>query len=298
MVATPASIIYGLPRMRFRGLNAPPYDVAGFNFAHSHGVRGYPYVDGEAFEWTGLNSKRLPFTLYFLNTLEPDLFPKAWNSWWKALANGEPGELVHPLLGPVQAVVRDGDVQLVAQVISGIVVHVNFSTAIKDPAEKRPDFTVKAKAAAGRAADADNAAAAASIPYPADMPGPSLLDMVKQIDGLLFLLKNEALGVIAQVQGVIDFMVTFIDTNRPDHFAIHARDALVSLWVSLDALAQEVGANTARKTGSETLKSPTTLEAFARRHGNALADIVELNVSAIGAPEVPAGATLKFYVSP
>ncbi len=91
MVATSASIIYGLPRMRFRGLNAPPYDVAGFNFAHSHGERGYPYVDGEAFEWTGLNSKRLGFTLYFLNTLEADLFPKAWNSWSKALANCQPG---------------------------------------------------------------------------------------------------------------------------------------------------------------------------------------------------------------
>ncbi len=298
MAPTPASIIYGLPRMRFRGLNAPPYDVAGFNFAHSHGERAYPYVDGEAFEWTGLNSKRLGFTLYFVNTLEPDSFPKAWNSWQKALFNGEPGELVHPLLGPVQAVVRGGDVQLSASLISGIVVNVTFSTAIRDPAEKRPDFTVKAKAAGGLAAQADNAAALAKIPYPEEMPGPTLLDLVKQIDALIFLAKNEALALIGGVQNAIDFMVGFIDRNRPDHIAAQVRDALVSLWVSLQALAEEIGVNTARKTGTEQLRAPTTLEAFARKHGNALADIIDLNVAALGSPEVPAGATLKFYLSP
>jgi prophage DNA circulation protein len=296
MVATAASIIYGLPRMRFRGLNAPPYDVAGFDFQHSHGERGYPFVDGEAHEWTGLNAKRLQFTLYFVNTLEADSFPKAWNGWQKALFNGAPGELVHPLLGPVQAIVRGGSVQLAAQLISGIVVNVQFSTTIKDPSEKRPDFVVKAKAAGGFASAADNAAAAAGIPYPEDMPGPSLLDMIKQIDGLIFLLKNEALGLIAQVQGIIDFMVAFIDENRPDHLAIQARDALVSLWVSLSSLAEAIGANAARKVGSESLANATTLEAFARRHNNTLGDAVDLNPWALGGPEVPKGATLKFYV--
>jgi prophage DNA circulation protein len=290
----PHSIIYGLQRMELDGLVAPPYDVAGFSFSHSHGQRTYPYANGSAFEWMGLDSMQLQFTLYFLNTLEKNLFPAKWNDWRVKLFDGTPKVLKHPILGPKLVVVRSGDVQLTAQTISGIIARVTFATAIRDPAEVQEDKPLQINVS-DAAKKADAAAKAANIPVPPEAPKPSLLDMIKAVDGLIFLAKNQVFGLIDQVKHVIDTMIGFIDRNRPDHLAGEARDALVNLWNGLSDLSKTIGVQVARKVAEEIVANDTTLEAFAAAHGNTTEEAIELNLNALVAPVVEKGSVLRYY---
>ena len=290
----PHSVIYGLPVMTFRGLLAPPYDVAGFGFSHSHGKRRHPYFNGAAHDWTGLDEQQLPFTLYFLNTLEPDAFPDAWNEWWTELQNGEPGEMVHPLLGTRQVVVRSGDVQLTAKSTAGVVVSVEFSTTVLDPDEEQKFAPVKvnvAELAAKAVAEINNA----EIILPSEESAVSLLDAVDMISGLFYQMDLAMVGVINQAQSIVENILDFI-TGLGQHNHYKAVDALVTLWAGLKDMGKQIGVQQARAVGSALLTRDTPLDVFARDRGNSLSDVIGLNPSALEFPVVPKGAMLKYYL--
>ncbi len=299
-VPFPHSVIYGLPRMKLDGLKAPPYDLAAFDFGHDHGERRYPYIRGASHPWTGMAPESLQFTLYFLNTLEENMFPDHWNKWWAKLQKGEPQAMVHPILGIILVVVRGGSVKLAAQSTSGIEVQVQFATTILDPAEKQ-DFDTLTVDVKDAAKAVDQALEEWEDLTPA-LPPVSFLDMIKQIQGFILALKLDALSLIAQVQAYIDGIMALIDLFKADvedatagHRQGEARDALLNLWVRLEDMADAIGAEQNRKTGSIVLTADTTLEAFAEAHANKLEEVVSLNVNALATPIVPKGTMLHFY---
>lgn len=292
--ASPVTAIHGLAPMTFRGVEAPPYDNASFDFSHGQPERPYPYIDGTGHEHTGFNSENLQFTLYFLNTLgDATIFPDLWDLWWRELQNGSPGELVHPILGPRKVVVQGGSVQLTGKVTSGVIVNVQFSTTLIDP-EQEQQFHALRVNITELAAAADRKTKNAEIPFPSGKTEDSLLDLVKKIDGAIFALEMDALGVISEIKSAIDEMVDFVDNVSQSHTDIESRDALVELWVAVDDIAEKAGAK-ARSTGSILLDRDTTLSQFAQDRSNTVGEVAGLNPAALAAPTVSEGTMLRYY---
>jgi hypothetical protein len=290
----PHSVIYGLPLMSFRGLDAPPYDLANVDFSHSHGVRPYPYIDGAAHDWTGLDPQNLQFNLYFLNTLEAGAFPDTWEEWRKELFDGSPGEMVHPLLGPLDVVVRSGSIQLTARSTAGVVVNVTFASTIRDP-EDEQTFDQLAINIAELADAAVEAADNAGISLPSEETAVDLSQIGDQLSGFAFGLELAAEGIINKAQKTLSDMIDIADTL--DHTTYEARDALVALWAGLEDLGKKVGVQQQRDVAEIQVKNTTTLDAFARERGNTIEEIKGLNVSAMVSPSVPANTTLRYYTS-
>jgi hypothetical protein len=294
----PFSVIHGLPRAKLSGVRSPEYDTAGFDFSHDHGERRWYRVPRGAHRWTGIAPESLPFTFYFLNSIEKGAFPGLWNQWWPLLQNGEPQPMVHPILGPILVVVRSGSVKLEARNTSGIVVSVNFTRTVIDPADDQDTEATKASVSE-LAAKADAALVDSGIPYVPSMPEADFFDLLAQIDGLIVSAQLDALALVNEAKGYIETMVEFAEKGianaDPRHGAAAAIDALIALWAGLTDTAEKLGARTSRKTAEETLAADTTLDGFAQAHGNKLEDVISLNVNALAYPTVPKGTVLTYY---
>jgi prophage DNA circulation protein len=274
----------------------PPvaYEDVSFRFSHSQAEKPIPYLDDALHEWTGRDPIEITTKLHFNNLVAPASFPDGWNRWREALFDGGVKEMVHPLLGTQLVVVMGGDVQVVAQYRAGIVVTVTWRTTILDPEEER-EFEPLALTLDEAATAADAAMANLDIPFPSGYVATSLKEMLAQINSVAFLIEMQVLGVIGEVQSIVD-QVHDIVTTEPSygHAAIETKDALMTLWATTEAI-KDKATFLARKTSSEILSVDTTLDAFAREHGNKLEEIVSLNVGALGTPVVPKGTMLKFF---
>lgn len=301
---TPDRVIQDLEPMTWRGVEAPPYDTAGFTFRHTQPGRMYPNINGASHDWQGMEAIPLRFRLYFLNTIAlrgrrrnrgstTDLFPGLWNDWWKILQDGRPGKMTHPLLGERDVVVKEGTVELTAQVTSGVIVDVEFETTILDPENQAQDFTVRV-ALKELATDVDTKAQNADIPMPSGVVETSIFEIVAQLDGFLFALENQALGIINKAKGVIEDMVDFIDSRDSRQTVQQARDALIELWNALTDLAESVGKKL-RPTGTTTLTRDMGLDVFAREFGMTIEEAIELNPRALLSPTVSQGTVMRYY---
>ena len=290
----PHSVIYGLPKMTFRGLSAPPYDVAGYDFSHSHGTNTYPYINGASHDWTGLDPKKPSFTLYFLNSLEPDAFPVLWEKWRKELDDGAPGEMVHPLLGPVNVVVRSGNVALTAKSTAGVVVTVSFETTILDPEEEQTYKSIALNVADAIAA-AVSSAAAAEVTLPSEESAVDLTQIGDQLSGFAYGLELMADGLINDAQNIISDIIEL--PAMADHSLYMVKDEFTALWAALQDLGEKVGVQQERGVGQAKVTNKTTLDAFARDRKNTVGEIMALNPESLSNPSVPAGATLRYYTS-
>lgn len=292
--ATPARVTHVLPAMTFRGIEAPPYDGGGFRFRHSQAPRNFPGLSRAAHDWQGMESEQLQFTLYFLNNLgRGTLFPGLWNKWWPALRDGLPGPMLHPLLGEIDVVPLEGSVELKAQVTNGVIVEAQFEPTLLDPEAVAQDFVVRTQVK-DLAKIADEKCAEADIFIPSGVVETSLFDLVAQLDGFLFAIENQALGIVNRVKGVIEGMVDFIDSRDPRQTVQQARDALVKLWGAVDDLARAVGQKL-RPIEFVSLTSDQSLDAFARERGMSLDEAIELNPLALLSPVIPKGTTMQFY---
>lgn len=290
---TPNSIIYGLAPLLWRGLEAPPYDVAGFDFSHSQAEKRYPYIDGAAHDWTGLDPVSMKFTLYFINTLRRDAFPQLWEQWRKALLNGAPGELQHPLLGRMDAVPKSGSVDLKATTTAGVIVQVEWTKTLLNP-EKADTFealTVNAQALA-RAVDAETQAL--GFTYPTGIGGDtSFFDLLLQIEGAIQGLQMTALGKIRQLQGKLNIAIRFL--NIPNHTRWAALALCRQLYVASMDMANALGRESARRTARATYTAPMTFGDVAASTGNTVAEILGLNLALARAPTIPAGTAVTYY---
>jgi prophage DNA circulation protein len=290
----PHSVIYGLPKMTFRGLEAPPYDVAGFDFSHSHGVNAYPYINGASHDWTGLDSHKLNFTLYFLNSLEANAFPVKWEKWRKALFDGAYGEMVHPLLGTINVVVRTGNVALTAKSTAGVVVTVGFETTILDPEEEQT-FESLSLSVVDAIASATAAASAAEVTLPSEESAVDLSQLGDQLSGAVTGLEMMADGLINKAQGIVSEIIEL--PAMADHSLYAVRDEFVTLWAALQELGEKVGIQKERGVSQAKVVNKTTLDAFARDRKNTVGEILSLNPEALASPSVSAGTTLRYYTS-
>jgi prophage DNA circulation protein len=218
---------------------------------------------------------------------------RVYNKWWKALKDPSPGKMLHPVLGEVDVVVEDVDVEFVSRVTSGVIINVTFSTTLIDPeaVAEGADVSLSLK---HLARTADTRRLQASIEMPSGVLETDLFTLIAQLDGFLFSLENQALGIINKCKNVIEDMVNFIDKRDLRQTVAAARDALTSLWAALDELAQSVGKKL-RPVGIIAVKNETTLDAFARDRGNTLAEVIELNPHAVLNPSVGAGSILSYY---
>jgi prophage DNA circulation protein len=286
-------IVEQLQELTWRGRRAPCF-AAPFKFSHSQSRRAYPYVNGAAHDWTGLDAIPMTVQLYFLNTIEPGSFPGEYSFWQENLFDGAPGPLVHPVLGAMDAVVMDGSVELTAQNKAGVIVSVTFEKTIvnleQDQAFQR--LTVNAEAVAA-ACDAD--LASLGVPIPDVVPEvASLLESYNGIKGELFSASLSIEGAINQLSAVVtDLVATLDDMNDPLTWPAQAN--LVLFWNTLRELAEQSEKAAARPTAKKKVQNDTTLDAIASETGNTIDDIISLNLNLLISPTVPKGAVVRYY---
>ena len=290
----PYSVIYGLPRAEWRGLVAPPYDVAGFSFSHRQTEQQYYGIGGASHRHAGMNTTPMHFKLYFLNTLEAGLFPARWNDWQVALFDGKAGKLKHPLRGTIDAVVLSGDVQLEARTTAGIIVEVHFSDTILDPTKAQGLATVKSnyKTLASAAKDAIQNP---DINLPTQESTMSLLDILDQIDSWIYSTELSAQGQINQWQARIDDWLDIIQGKAPGTSAWVAGDLLIGLWGALEDTKNTIVANQSRPTASGVAPSNTTIDSIARERDNSVQDFMGLNLQLLQKSWVPRGTPYRYY---
>lgn len=289
----PHVAIQGLQLHTCDGLESPPYTAAPIQFGNNHPKQEWPHVKGDGHDKLGRKSHRFPFTYRFENIAgRADIFPDLFRQWWRLLTDGEQHEIVHPIVGSVIVIVEEGDVQLVAQTTAGVVVDVTYEEHVDDPSREQ-DITVEPVSiiVAGKAAIA--ALQQLSIPFPSGESATSLLDLFKQIDGLIGQAEMAVLGYVNKAKAMVDEFFDFAE-GLNDHATFPATSILTQLWGALDDAAQKVGAK-ARPTATAVARTETTLDAFARERGNSLNDVIGLNIEALLAPSVPAGTLLRYY---
>lgn len=297
------NVIGALPELQWRGLDPVPVEEASYDFSHDQAERKYPYIDGAGHDWTGRGPIKFTAKLCFSNTLQPDLYPHTWEDWRAALFDGSAGELVHPELGTINARVLSGSVKITAHNRAGIWVDVTWVESIKDPTKPPGDFSVLPISLQQAAAAVDVGCELLGIDYPRveDPPTTNLLGAILAIEGSLFSAGLVVRGMINQVLGAIKQIMFGIELLEPgtnnlaSPFNVWAlRNNLEVVADGLLGMQQNPGAD-ARPTGSITLATSTTLDDFANRVNNTVAEVIELNPGALGKPSVPAGTVLLFY---
>lgn len=306
-MAVDNDIIADLPDLTWRGLRAPPYEVVTFEFDNELASRGVPYADAEVHDYTGRHSFPTTCRLFFLNTLgDGRLFPDLWNQWAVNL-DGEPGDLVHPVLGPMKARVKNAKGEIRATVRAGVIVDVTWVETNLNPGLKLAGFdlfadpsTIAAQADTnwsfkGRTYPAQLTAFITALkpPAPGTTPTVSLLEAYLALRSLLFAANLAALNLLRKLQGIVAGMVdTVAVLTDPTEWA--TLDLLTSFWDLLGTQALRIERAT-RATARKVVRFDTTLEAFAAEVGNALTDIMGLNLAALRSPIVLRGTTLTYF---
>lgn len=279
--------------MRWRGLVAPGYDVASFDFDTGLAAKRFPFIPRAAHEPVGRNSHPLKFRLYFLNSLDPDAFPQLWDEWRPYLFDGESGEMVHPLLGPIDARSASGTVNVEARTTAGVIVDVTFVETLLDPTEIADEdaTSVSLRDLAKAASDAMDDA---GIDFPDGSPVTDLFDAISSIEGMLYSFELSLTGYVNQVKGQIDSLLGTLRAGQ-DHATYAVSDLLTLLWVKLDEVAENAGAAAARATSQALAASTTTIDAIARERNNTVAEVMGLNSGLIGSPTIAAGTQYRYY---
>ena len=293
--ASPATVIQGLPYLEWRGLKAHA-SVADFDFSHAQAGRSYPLIDGRTHDWMGMDAIPIKATLYFLNTVQKDSFPAGFELWRDALFDGSPGDLIHPVLGPLRAVVLAGSVKVNAMQTAGVTVDVQWETTNED-VDTFFIFEGVSVSVISAATAAQAACDALGIDYPdGENEGLSLFDAVNAIESAVFAASIQTSGALNKVTGKVEQMIEAAERlTNPQAWVAVAN--LQTVWARLKDRSDKLvnRAVGARPTKSEILASDTALDAFAVAKGNTMAEVAELNPSALAKPVVPKGSTLVYY---
>lgn len=288
------NIVAELPKLTWRGLEAPPYEFVTFEFNNELSPRQVPYVDGEIHDNTGRKSFPMTVRLFFLNTLGESerMFPERWEQW-KDNLDGEVGDLVHPVLGPMKARVQNARGEIRATVRAGIIVDISFIETNLEPGEILFGATLFADPST-MAAQADFNWQFKGRTYPtALLPYDSLLAAYNALRSLLFIADLKAINALRKLQGIVASMVdTVALLTDPSEWA--TLDTLTSFWDLLGAQAATLE-RSARATAKRVVRFDTTLDAFALEVANDLKDVMSLNLFALRSPIVPRGTTLTYY---
>ena len=298
MATDALNAITELPRMTFRGITSPPYDIASFSGSFTLAKRSYPYIDADSYENIGRDSIPMKFRLYFLNSLGEELFPELFEKWVAAVVrDGSAATLEHPLLGDIHAVPQSWSVQLAANQTSGIIMDVNFIEWLEDPSSATKiaidvEFPVLRQAA--EAVDQDYSSL--NLPWPTGARTDSLLSLVDQIEGSVFSARLTALGAINQAVGFIGNLIDSVD-NIATNPTWPVQSNLLTVWNGMKDLADKVGASGEREVAEETFSYDASIDSIAQELQNTVGEIMTLNTSLLGQPLVPRGTPVKYFRS-
>jgi len=301
-------IIADLPILKWRGLEAPPYEFVSFEFDNELSPRQVPYVDGEIHDFTGRRSFPMTARLFFLNTLgqQERMFPDYWEEWRSNL-DGEAGELVHPVLGPLRARVKNAKGEIRATTRAGIIVDVTWIETNEDVGEILFGATLFADPSSFAAQSDINWEFKGRTYPPAllpfmnqfnttgiDITEPSLLGAYLQIRSILFAADLVALNALRKLQGIVSDMIGTVELlTDPTEWATF--DTLLTFWDLLGTQAERIS-RAARSTARKVLRFDTTLDAFAAEVKNELKEVMALNLFALRSPIVTRGTTLTYFV--
>lgn len=293
--ATPLSVLRGLPPLKWRGKVHKFYDSADFEFEHGHAIYRYYRVSGAAHNWLGMGAIPMPFKLYFMNSLWDGAFPDRWNEWRDLLFDGESYTLEHPLLGPVNAVVRRGSVKCSAMSPAGVTVDVTFETDLKDP-NKQTLYAATESSVKALAQQAAAACSSTDINWPSEEPVTDLFDVLAEIDGWLYSTNLTLEGAVNQWQGKLDKFISITQGQSPGTKDWVAGTALIMLWDALNDVKNSAVA-TARPTATASANEDTTVDALADAQGNTLGEFMGLNLTLLGNPIVKRGTPYRYYTA-
>lgn len=280
-----------LPDLKWRGLDPVPALVKAWTFSHDQPQRRYPYVNGAGHDWTGRGPIQMTATLYFNSPMIPDPFG-AWIKWREALLDGSPGDLVHPTVGEIRAVVIGGTADEEPNARNNFQVTVNWEEHTDDP-EAENDLNNQDLTILQAAEEAEAAAAAFDIVWPDGSYEDSLTDCVSQLEGAAFELESGISSYADKVSGTLDGMVSAASLLT-DPLSHPAFDGLVGVWDKLTRI-KDKAAKTIRSTSSRIVSSDTTIDAFAKSVKNTTEEIQNLNPTALRFPVVKKGTTLTYY---
>jgi len=246
-MAGSSNIIADLPPLVWRGLVAPPYEVVTFELSNTLPVREVPYVDGDVHDSTGRRSFPMTARLFFLNTLgeERVMFPDYWEEW-RVQLDGDPGELVHPVLGQLTARIQNAKREIRATTRAGIIVDIAWIETNTDPAtlnflaDLGGDPTPIAEAA-------DIAAANFGVTYPAGLPQTTLKDAWQALRPGLFAPTSTMSDALLKLLGIVDKMIAAVEAIL-DPLAWVPLELLLAFFSALKG-QQEAVARAARPTG-------------------------------------------------
>lgn len=294
---TPQNIITGLPPLQWRGLDAPPYDIAPISVKHTQSERLFPYIDGAGHDHTGREPIQMNVRLHFINTLalesSPRLFPDLFEQWKEACLDGSAGDLRHPVLGPLRARVVDFAVDVNARTsLAGATMTVTWVDTLDDPAQET-EFQPLENNITALSVAADSALEEVEIEFPTGTGDP-LADAIQQVEGFITATANTVNGIVNQVSGQIEQLVDTIDA-ADNALDFPARDTLVQLHGALADVSLRLGAGTSRATSETTFPFATTLSAAASELGNTTQDLMTLNLALLRSPSIPPNTPIKFY---
>lgn len=297
-MAIPARVIQGLPKLKWRGLSAP-CEAAPVDFSHQQVLREQYGLDAGWHDPAGRKPLDIKVTLHFINTMFDGIvwFPNEWNKWQKALFDGSPGKLQHPILGEVDAVVLNGSIQLEARQTGGVTVNATFQETLVD-VTKPNDLkaaTVDVKAVAKQVLqDAGNL----GIHFPSGRLDGDLLGAVDSFLGDIASATMTVTGLGNQLKGGIEDMIFRVELlTDPSVGPVY--DNLVLLWDALDTRLSSAGAaaTPARTTAVLVTTADTTFDAIASEHANGVEELMGLNPSLIRYRVIPQGKPVAYYTS-
>jgi prophage DNA circulation protein len=293
MATSQANVIGGLAELTFRGLPAVPCGDASYDFGHDQAERRYPYVDGAGYDNTGRTPIKFTATLYFVNTLQANLYPSVWNQWRDGLLDGSSAQLTHPDLGIVTARVLSGSVKLTATNRAGIVVTVTWvesNETVDQPAHYTgPSIDLRQAGSA-----ADSAVLALGVSPPVFFAG-NQTSIFGAIDTLLLSIAS-GLQAVSAIFAIIGTLEDFEDAIT----ALNSTQAwpLVYNLEVIEAGLYDLAANVAstnRPTAQIVNDRETTLDQIATQVNNDVADLASLNPQLLGKPSIAAGVSVTYY---
>lgn len=293
-MALPAYVIQSLPKLRWRGLSAP-MESAPVDFSHAQAERKAYGIDGAWHDHGGREPLSIKVRLHFINTLFGGTlwFPNEYNKWQKALFDGSPGKLRHPILGEFDAVVLNGSVSLDPRQLGGVSVDVTFSETLLDvtkPTELKT-LEVDVKALTNQVL---NDAGNLGINFPSGILNSDLGDAINSVLGSIASAQMTVSGYGNQIVGGIEDMIERVELISDPKVA-PVYDNLVHLWDTMRTRVAELEKLSARSTQKRTLDVDSAFDAMATKYGNSVEDLMSLNPQLVKFRVVPKGSIVTFY---
>jgi prophage DNA circulation protein len=269
-------------------------------FDQQHAVHTYPDRDAGFIESTGRNPATFTFTALFRRGIVGegggrDAFPNNLFRFQSACADRSAGPLVHPILGTLTVKCQRIDVQVDPARRDGVDVNVTFIEATDR--EDELAALLAQVSPLGSCYDAARSFDSATVgPVPPDLPvslRPSLLDSIKQLNGLLLQVQFGVGNILNKIDGMASAVNDLADTisslNEPRN--VTALNALERLFASLVRLSEEVRRQT-RPIRPVTLPRDMTAPDISALFSTPLGDLFRLNPLLAGADVVSTGTQI------